>query len=88
MNFIEENYNRKTCYRWKCRGFHGRGEYALICWGVIMKAFVDVVTTMEDESIPLTTVSLMKGNQRPGIVYVYAGDSPCDQVKPQTIPIW
>jgi oligopeptidase B len=57
--------------------------------GVIAKVpFVDVVTTMEDESIPLTTGEFDEwGNPENPESYMYMLDySPYDQVKPQNYP--
>jgi oligopeptidase B len=57
--------------------------------GVIAKVpFVDVVTTMEDESIPLTTGEFDEwGNPKNPESYMYMLDySPYDQVKPQNYP--
>ncbi len=57
--------------------------------GVIAKVpFVDVVTTMEDESIPLTTGEFDEwGNPKSPESYMYMLDySPYDQVKPQKYP--
>lgn len=57
--------------------------------GVIAKVpFVDVVTTMEDESIPLTTGEFDEwGNPKNPESYMYMLDySPYDQVKPQAYP--
>jgi oligopeptidase B len=50
--------------------------------------FVDVVTTMEDESIPLTTGEFDEwGNPKDPESYMYMLDySPYDQVKPQNYP--
>ena len=50
--------------------------------------FVDVVTTMEDESIPLTTGEFDEwGNPKNPESYMYMLDySPYDQVKPQNYP--
>jgi oligopeptidase B len=50
--------------------------------------FVDVVTTMEDESIPLTTGEFDEwGNPKNPESYMYMLDySPYDQVKPQAYP--
>ena len=57
--------------------------------GVVAKVpFVDVVTTMEDESIPLTTGEFDEwGNPKNPESYMYMLDySPYDQVKPQNYP--
>ncbi len=57
--------------------------------GVIAKVpFVDVITTMEDESIPLTTGEFDEwGNPENPESYMYMLDySPYDQVKPQNYP--
>lgn len=57
--------------------------------GVIAKVpFVDVITTMEDESIPLTTGEFDEwGNPKNPESYMYMLDySPYDQVKPQNYP--
>ncbi len=57
--------------------------------GVIAKVpFVDVVTTMEDESIPLTTGEFDEwGNPESPESYMYMLEySPYDQVKPQNYP--
>lgn len=57
--------------------------------GVIAKVpFVDVVTTMEDESIPLTTGEFDEwGNPKNPESYMYMLEySPYDQVKPQNYP--
>lgn len=57
--------------------------------GVIAKVpFVDVVTTMEDESIPLTTGEFDEwGNPKDPESYMYMLEySPYDQVKPQKYP--
>lgn len=57
--------------------------------GVIAKVpFVDVVTTMEDESIPLTTGEFDEwGNPKDPESYMYMLEySPYDQVKPQNYP--
>ncbi len=57
--------------------------------GVIAKVpFVDVVTTMEDQSIPLTTGEFDEwGNPKNPESYMYMLDySPYDQVKPQKYP--
>ena len=57
--------------------------------GVIAKVpFVDVVTTMEDESIPLTTGEFDEwGNPKKPESYMYMLEySPYDQVKPQNYP--
>lgn len=57
--------------------------------GVIAKVpFVDVVTTMEDESIPLTTGEFDEwGNPKNPESYMYMLEySPYDQVKPQDYP--
>lgn len=57
--------------------------------GVIAKVpFVDVVTTMEDESIPLTTGEFDEwGNPKNPESYMYMLEySPYDQVKPQAYP--
>lgn len=57
--------------------------------GVIAKVpFVDVVSTMEDESIPLTTGEFDEwGNPKNPESYMYMLDySPYDQVKPQNYP--
>ncbi len=57
--------------------------------GVIAKVpFVDVVTTMEDKSIPLTTGEFDEwGNPKNPESYMYMLDySPYDQVKPQNYP--
>lgn len=57
--------------------------------GVIAKVpFVDVVTTMEDQSIPLTTGEFDEwGNPKNPESYMYMLDySPYDQVKPQNYP--
>jgi oligopeptidase B len=50
--------------------------------------FVDVITTMEDESIPLTTGEFDEwGNPKSPESYMYMLDySPYDQVKPQNYP--
>jgi oligopeptidase B len=57
--------------------------------GVIAKVpFVDVITTMEDESIPLTTGEFDEwGNPKNPESYMYMLEySPYDQVKPQNYP--
>lgn len=57
--------------------------------GVVAKVpFVDVVTTMEDESIPLTTGEFDEwGNPKNPESYMYMLEySPYDQVKPQSYP--
>ncbi|HTH57092.1 MAG TPA: S9 family peptidase [Cyclobacteriaceae bacterium] len=57
--------------------------------GVVAKVpFVDVVTTMDDESIPLTTGEFDEwGNPKNPESYMYMLDySPYDQVKPQNYP--
>lgn len=57
--------------------------------GVVAKVpFVDVVTTMEDESIPLTTGEFDEwGNPKNPESYMYMLEySPYDQVKPQNYP--
>lgn len=57
--------------------------------GVIAKVpFVDVITTMEDESIPLTTGEFDEwGNPKNPESYMYMLEySPYDQVKPQAYP--
>ncbi len=57
--------------------------------GVIAKVpFVDVITTMEDESIPLTTGEFDEwGNPKNPESYMYMLDySPYDHVKPQNYP--
>jgi oligopeptidase B len=57
--------------------------------GVIAKVpFVDVITTMEDESIPLTTGEFDEwGNPKNPESYMYMlSYSPYDQVKPQNYP--
>jgi len=57
--------------------------------GVIAKVpFVDVVTTMQDESIPLTTGEFDEwGNPKDPESYMYMLEySPYDQVKPQNYP--
>ena len=57
--------------------------------GVVAKVpFVDVITTMEDESIPLTTGEFDEwGNPKNPESYMYMLEySPYDQVKPQNYP--